>query len=56
MGVRGLDTNKDGDSAGNVRPDLKAVYELEDKQVRERDLGRLENLVQKEIETRMDAE
>jgi len=50
MGVRGLDESKDTAMAGNIRPDLRAVYRMEDRTVLANRLDRLENLVTKEIE------
>jgi hypothetical protein len=50
MGVRGLDESKDTAMAGNIRPDLRAVYRMEDRVVADNRVDRLEQLVLKEIE------
>ncbi len=50
MGVRGLDESKDTAMAGNIRPDLRAVYRMEDRIVANTRVDRLEQLVLKEIE------
>ncbi len=50
MGVRGLDESKDIAMAGNIRPDLRAVYRMEDRTILASRMDRLENLVSKEIE------
>jgi hypothetical protein len=50
MGVRGLDESKDTAMAGNIRPDLRAVYRMEDRVVANTRVDRLEQLVLKEIE------
>jgi hypothetical protein len=50
MGVRGLDESKDTAMAGNIRPDLRAVYRMEDRVVASNRVDRLENLILKEIE------
>lgn len=50
MGVRGLDETKDTAMAGNIRPDLRAVYRMEDRNIASARIERIENLVQKEIE------
>ncbi len=50
MGVRGLDESKDTAMAGNIRPDLRAVYRMEDRAVASARVDRLEQLVGKEIE------
>jgi hypothetical protein len=50
MGVRGLDETKDTAMAGNIRPDMRAVYRMEDRMVASNRLDRLEQLVSKEIE------
>lgn len=50
MGVRGLDESKDTAMAGNIRPDLRAVYRMEDRVVANARVDRLEQLVLKEIE------
>ncbi|WP_218109855.1 SH3 domain-containing protein [Oligoflexus tunisiensis] len=50
MGVRGLDESKDTAMAGNIRPDLRAVYRMEDRVVADNRVNRLEYLIMKEIE------
>lgn len=50
MGVRGLDESKETALAGNIRPDLRAVYRMEDRMIANNRVNRLEQLVQKEIE------
>lgn len=49
MGVRGLSDSEDTAFAGNVRPNHLAVYEMEDTQVKTKQLRRFEFSVQKEL-------
>lgn len=50
MGVRGLDESKDTATAGNIRPDLRAVYRMEDREVVAQRIDQLGDLINKEIE------
>ena len=51
MGVRGLDDGEnDLDSAGNLTPDLKSVYSMEDRQVNENDIRKIEKGIHNELE------
>jgi uncharacterized protein YgiM (DUF1202 family) len=50
MGVRGLDESNDTATASNIRPDLRAVYRMEDREIQRVRIDRLENLISKEIE------
>ena len=51
MGVRGLDDTSDSAFAGNVKPNLRMVYTMEDMVVSSVDLKSLEADVLKEVET-----
>ncbi len=51
MGVRGLDDTSDSAFAGNVKPNLRMVYTMEDTVVSSVDLKSLEADVLKEVET-----
>lgn len=55
MGVRGLDEKNDMGDVGNLRPDLKAVYRMEDRVVSVKRVNRLESLVFKEVENTLAA-
>ncbi len=50
MGVRGLNENNELAEVGSLRPDLRAIYHMEDRSVSTKRLDRLEALVQKEVE------
>lgn len=50
MGVRGLDDTSDSAFAGNVKPNLRMVYSMEDMVVSRDDLRSLESSIQQEIE------
>lgn len=52
MGVRGLDDTSDTAYAGSVRPNLRAVYNMENYSSTPQKLDELEELVKKEIEER----
>lgn len=54
MGVRGLDESSDTEFAGNVKPNLRLVYSMEDIQVDEKKVEELESAVFKEIEKKSD--
>lgn len=56
MGVRGLDESKDSEFAGNVRPNLRMVYEMEDRVVAPAKLNKLAQDVTTEVEHRVEAE
>lgn len=51
MGVRGLDDTSDSAFAGNVKPNLRMVYSMEDLVVSRDDLRSLESSIQQEIES-----
>jgi hypothetical protein len=53
MGVRGLDETHEAAAAGNVRPNLRMVYVMEDRVVAPAKIKELENTIQREIEYRM---
>ena len=55
MGVRGLDETSEVKSAGNVRPQLRLVYEMENYFVAEKKINKLEDLVRKEVEEGLDS-
>lgn len=50
MGVRGLAASDSSASAGNTRPNLRAVYDMEDRVVSDNRIQRLGQAVFKEIE------
>ena len=50
MGVRGLDESSETAAVGTIRPDLRAVYRMEDRVVVAKRVDKIENLVAKEIE------
>lgn len=54
MGVRGLDENEETAFAGNVKPNMRRVYAMEDYKVTPAALNKLGNNVMKEIETRVE--
>jgi hypothetical protein len=49
MGVRGLQDDDDAGNAGNVRPNLRAVFSMEDRAVKKKDLDHLGESVLQEI-------
>ena len=51
MGVRGLDETEETAGAGNVKPNLRMVYLMEDRMVSTKKLKSLEDMVMKEVET-----
>ncbi len=53
MGVRGLDESNEAAMAGNIRPDLRAVYRMEDRAVASKRVEKIEMLVAKEVENAM---
>lgn len=53
MGVRGLDESSDTMMAGNIRPDLRAVYRMEDRSIAAKRVDKLESLVAREVENAM---
>lgn len=53
MGVRGLDDTSDTAMAGAVRPNLRAVYMMEDIDVSQEKLDQQAELVNREIERRL---
>lgn len=53
MGVRGLDESSDTAMAGNIKPDLRAVYRMEDRSVSSKRVDKIEALVAKEVENAM---
>ncbi len=56
MGVRGLDESGDTAFAGNVRPNLRLVYKMEDINIPEAQVEKLGELVFAEIEAKVGAE
>ena len=50
MGVRGLDENEETAFAGNVKPNLRMVYAMEDIVVKADEIDQIGDLVFKEIE------
>jgi hypothetical protein len=52
MGVRGLDESGETSFAGNVKPNLRQVYVMEDRIVEQKSLDDLAGLVAKEMEAR----
>ena len=53
MGVRGLDESEESASAGNVTPNLRVVYAMEDRHVSEKKLQALGAAVTSEIEHKL---
>ncbi len=51
MGVRGLDESSETQYAGNAKPNLRLVYQMEDRQVSKRHIEKLETQLQKELES-----
>jgi hypothetical protein len=49
MGVRGLAADDDAGNAGDVRPNLRAVFKMEDTQVTQKKLDQVGDLVMAEI-------
>jgi hypothetical protein len=56
MGVRGLQDDDNAGNAGNVRPNLRAVFSMEDRPVKKRELDQLGESVLKEIETKSESD
>ncbi len=54
MGVRGLDENEETSFAGNVKPNMRRVYAMEDRKASEENVESIGRGVMKEIESRMD--
>ncbi len=52
MGVRGLDEGDTANLAGNVKPNLRMVYSMEDKSLSKKDLEEFGDLVMREVELR----
>lgn len=50
MGVRGLNENEELAQVGSLKPDLRAVYHMEDRAVSAKRVDKLEALVMKEVE------
>lgn len=50
MGVRGLDESGETSFAGNVKPNLRHVYMMEDRNYKAEDIDNIGNLVLQEIE------
>lgn len=53
MGVRGLDASEQVAFAGNMKPDFRLVYQMEDRFVSNQDVEALSDAVDSEIEARM---
>lgn len=56
MGVRGLAEDDSAGNAGSIRPNLRAVFTMEDMQLRQKELDTLGNDVLAEIEKKASAE
>lgn len=56
MGVRGLAEDDNAGNAGKIRPNMRAVFALEDHTVRKRDLDKLGNDIMAEIEKKAKAD
>ncbi len=56
MGVRGLNENDQLAEVGSIRPDLRAVYHMEDRAVSQERIDKLESLVMKEVENMASAQ
>lgn len=54
MGVRGLDENSEVQFAGNMRPNMRLVYKMEDLDVPQKRLDALQAKITREIEMRTD--
>ena len=52
MGVRGLDKSDKASMAGNVKPNLRMVYRMEDRSVSQNQIDELNEAIYKEIEAR----
>jgi hypothetical protein len=50
MGIRGLDESKDTGAMGTIRPDLRAVYRMEDRIIADQRIENIESLVAQEVE------
>ena len=50
MGVRGLDESSETQYAGNAKPNLRLVYQMEDRRVPKKRVQKLESQVMKELE------
>ncbi len=55
MGVRGLNENNELAEVGSLKPDLRAVYHMEDRSVSDKRVDKLESLVMKEVENAANA-
>jgi hypothetical protein len=53
MGVRGLDESGDTAFAGNARPNMRMVYQMEDRQVDPKAIEKLGNQVSTELENKL---
>ena len=56
MGVRGLDESSETAFAGNVKPNLRMVYSMENIHVGKKKVRELERLIEKEITRKMEKE
>ena len=56
MGVRGLDESDEVSGAGNVSPNLRMVYAMEDLKISQKGVDRIGDLVFSEIEAKAGAE
>ena len=54
MGVRGLDESEDTAFAGNVKPNLRMVYKMEDRPANLKKIDSLGNMVMNEVESLVD--
>lgn len=53
MGVRGLDASEQVAFAGNMKPDFRLVYRMEDRQVSDTQVEKIANAVEAEIESKL---
>ena len=53
MGVRGLDESDETQFAGNVKPNLRMVHNLEDFQVKQSQVDKIGDLISQEIEQKL---
>ena len=53
MGVRGLDASEQVAYAGNMKPDFRLVYRMEDRAVNQKSLDKIANDIDQEISSRL---
>lgn len=54
MGVRGLDESEETSFAGNVKPNMRRVYAMEDRKPSDESISNISRSIMKEIESRME--